>query len=319
MRKINLHILFILLIHNVLKSLDVLKSLKALELEKKEKMSDDIALLATFSDGQSLIAGFKLLNDYVSQVNFRFTPEGIFLTREGKAGHNNILFDTKVESKKLLVYKYNAYDGEGELAKEVLVGFDLKTFISRLKTVKRKTAITLTIKAGNSDLYVSTSGESNGSFLLPTSSVDETTFDLEKYYSKEPVCRIIPDECSAAMSRLRDGKCKQIEFRSFSEGILVKGVDSNGKTIVVDSFWQIPEDTGEEKVVKKSKFSIVSKNDDIITFDGGIASTLAKINKMCGRSVISLTMVKESTDHILIVETQFGCFGIFRVVIRSAK
>jgi len=156
MRKINLHILFILLIHNVLKSLDVLKSLKALELEKKEKMSDDIALLATFSDGQSLIAGFKLLNDYVSQVNFRFTPEGIFLTREGKAGHNNILFDTKVESKKLLVYKYNAYDGEGELAKEVLVGFDLKTFISRLKTVKRKTAITLTIKAGNSDLYVST-------------------------------------------------------------------------------------------------------------------------------------------------------------------
>jgi hypothetical protein len=277
-------------------------------------MTSDTLVKLVISDGYSFISGIAMASDLVGQANLRCTPTTISLLKEGKVGNTRVLFNLNIDPKKLLSYNYNAVDEKGNPLDEILVGIDMGTFSSRLKSIKRKSTVTLIIKAGEDKLYVHTGEQNEGTFIFDMPFVDEIAFDVENYFKNNTICRLTPEEFSVAMTKIKNGKCKVIKMIGYKEGVHLQGYDSSEKATIVDNFGFV-----EEKYIKKGRFVIKGVDDLKVSFSGDVAKTLAKIVKVAGRAVVSINIFTVKDDILLTLSTQYGTFGTYDILILEKK
>lgn len=285
----------------------------------KGKMDDDILVLATIGDAYSFLNGMKLLAEYARNVNLRFSEKGFRII---KANDKGLLIDINVNGEELLEYDFNVVDKNGNPLVEFPIGIELGSLIDRIRSVKRKTAVTLFVKANDERLYIQF-GDS-ASLHIKIIRVDESDYMPITYKSFKPNARISPDVFATAMGNQCNGKSKIIRFFGFERGVFLQGLTSNDEETVVESFGFIPEDAISLLPQKKKKRKIVVCDDEkkeeksvaSIDIDGALATSLVKFSKLCNKAVIKLRLEEKLP---LYISTQFGCFGNYTFYVFKDK
>ena len=303
---------------------------------QSKQLDNNASFFATFTDGSTLRYLIEYLRLTTTEGTFMFSKD--YITYQKDDEDKTIFNDVKLKTYELTDYEFSSNNTE------IPVTINLAELRNKTRTVGKKEQMDIYRRPeepGNFYIQVrsqeKTAGDNPVFYCMPMKSenVNVTIYEMPEYSrgKHNPNCTVHQTDFSKVCKALVANKCSYAEFIGYEKGIIIKGISSDGKIVMIKEYGKCRQSTVSKTSTAKSIVGLNDKNtirsqvpapklnvrdvDEIQYFKIDISTikSLSKINGFCNNGTIKFYIEAGVPMKMCI---PIGTFGKMRILVRSA-
>lgn len=302
---------------------------------QSKKLDNSASFFATITDGSSFRYLIEYLRLTATEGTFIFTKD--YITYQKDDEDRTIFNDVKIKTYELTDYEFSSTNSE------IPVTINLADLRNKTRAVGKKEQMDIYRRpeeSGNFYIQVRSqekAGDNPVLYCMPMRSenVKLNIYQLPEYSrgKRNPNCTVHQNDFSKLCKQLVANKCSFVEFVGYERGIIIKGIASDGKTMIMVKEYGKCRNSNVSKMsttksIVNDKVSVKSQTpapkltvrdaDEVQRFKIHISviKSLAKINGFCNNGTIKFYIEPGVPMKLSI---PIGTFGKMRILVRSSN
>lgn len=301
------------------------------KIESRE-LDQNASFFATFMDGSTLRYLIEYLRLTTTEGTFIFSKD--YITYQKGDEDHTIFNDVRLKTYELTDFEFSSVNTE------VPVTLNLAELRNKTRTVGKKEQMDIYRRAeepGNFYIQVRAQ-EKTGSeptlycMQMKTENINIDIYKLPEYArgKKNPNCTVHQTDFTRICKSLVASKCSYAEFIGYDKGIVIKGMSSDNKIVLVKQYGKCRQNTATKTSTTESIMPSSDKNrkapavklnvrdsDELEHFKIDISTikTLAKVNGFCNNGTIKFYIERELPMKLCV---PIGGFGKMSILVRNS-
>jgi hypothetical protein len=302
---------------------------------ESRKLDSNASFFATFMDGSTLRYLIEYLRLTATDGTFIFGKD--YITYQKDDDERTIFNDVRLKTYELTDYEFSSTHPE------IPITLNLSELRNKTRTVGKKEQMDIYRRPeepGNFYIQVRAQEKSGGGeptlycMQMRNENINLEIYQLPEYArgKKNPNCTVHQTDFTRICKSLVASKCSYAEFIGYDKGIVIKGMSSDGKIVLVKQYGKCRHSTASktsttESIVPSDKNRVKPKvaapklnvrdADEIEHFKIDISTikTLAKVNGFCNNGTIKFYIEKDLPMKLAV---PIGGFGKMSILVRNS-